>query len=82
VPLAVQVIGGLSSRPESFPKLRAERALAVQKVLSPALRAHWEEHLVAKRGRLVHWLRAAFRPLARSLRAWSRRVRGKPDSPI
>lgn len=82
VPLAVQVLGGLSTRPDSFRKLRAERALAVQKVLSPALRAHWEEHLAARRGRLVHWLRSAFRPLARSLRAWSRRVRGRPDSPV
>ncbi len=82
VPLAVQVLGGRSSRPDAFPLLRQERALAKEKVLSPALRAHWEEYLVARRGRLLHWLRGAFRPLSRRLRTWSRRVRGQRDAPV
>jgi glycosyltransferase involved in cell wall biosynthesis len=82
VPLSVQVLGGQSSRPDAFPRLREERALARERVLSPALRAHWEEYLVARRGRVVSALRRWFRPLARHLRAWSRRLRGKPDSPV
>ncbi len=82
VPLAVQVLGGQSSRPEAFPRLREERALAKERILSPALRAHWEEYLVARRGSLLHYLRGAFRPLSRRLRTWSRRVRGRPDSPV
>jgi hypothetical protein len=82
VPLAVQVLGGQSSRKDAFPLLREERARARERVLSPALRAHWEEYLVAKRGPLLHYLRGAFRPLSRRLRTWSRRVRGQRDSPI
>ncbi len=82
VPLAVQVLGGQSSRPDAFPGLRRERALAREQVLSPALRAHWEEYLVAKRGPLLHYLRGAFRPVSRRLRAWSRRLRGRPDSAV
>jgi glycosyltransferase involved in cell wall biosynthesis len=82
VPLAVQVMGGVSSRPESFPIWRAERARAREKALSPALRAFWDEYQLARRGRIASWLREAFRPLARRLRAASRSARGRPDSPI
>lgn len=82
VPLAVQVLGGLSSRPESFARLREERARARELALSPILRAFWEEYLAARRGPLLHWLRGVFRPLARRLRARSRALRGRPDSPI
>jgi glycosyltransferase involved in cell wall biosynthesis len=82
VPLAVYVMGGRSTRPEAFPLVRKERVLAKEKALSPALREHWEEYLVARRGRLLHWLRAALRPISRPARTWSRRLRGRPDSPI
>jgi len=80
VPLAVQVTGGLSSRPESFASLRAERKLAREKALSPLLREHWQAHLEAKRGPFVHFARNAFRPAARRLRRLSRALRGKPDA--
>ncbi len=82
VPLSRFVEGGLSSRPETYPLLREERKLAKERALSPLLLAHWEEYLAAKRGRVAHWARNAFRPVARRLRAFSRRTRGKPDSPI
>ena len=82
VPLAVQVLGGLSSRPESFAKLRAERKLARERALSPVLRAHWEEYVAARDGRILHVVRGAFRPAARTLRALTRSLRGKPDSPV
>ena len=82
VPLAVYVMGGRSTRPEAFPLVRKERVLAKEKALSPVLREHWEEYLVAKRGRLLHWLRAALRPLSRPARTFSRKLRGRPDSPI
>ena len=39
VPLAVQVLGGQSSRKDAFPLLREERARAKERVLTPALRA-------------------------------------------
>jgi glycosyltransferase involved in cell wall biosynthesis len=82
VPLAVYVMGGRSTRPEAFPLVRRERVLAKEKALSPVLREHWEEYLVAKRGRLLHWLRVALRPLSRPARTFSRRLRRRPDSPI
>jgi glycosyltransferase involved in cell wall biosynthesis len=81
-PLAIQASGGLSSRTESFQLLREERKLAKELALSPMLLAHWERYLAAKRGFLHHTLRNALRPLARRFRAWSRRLRGKPDAPI
>ncbi len=80
VPVAVQVTGGLSTRSESFATLRAERKLAREKALSPVLRAHWAAYLKAKRGPILHFVRTAFRPLARRLRRISRTLRGKPDS--
>ena len=82
VPLAIQVLGGLSSRPESFAKLRAERKLARERALSPVLRAHWEEYVAARDGVVGHFVRGAFRPAARRLRALTRALRGKPDSPV
>jgi glycosyltransferase involved in cell wall biosynthesis len=82
VPLARFAEGGLSSRPENFRLLREERKLAKERALSPLLLAHWEEHLAAKRGPVASWLRNALRPAARFLRQASRRVRGKPDSPV
>lgn len=82
VPLAVYVMGGRSTRPEAFPLVRRERVLAKEKALSPVLREHWEEYLVAKRGRILHWLRVALRPLSRPARTFSRRLRRRPDSPI
>jgi glycosyltransferase involved in cell wall biosynthesis len=82
VPLAVQVLGGLSSRPESFAALREERARARRMALSPVLLAFWEEYLRARRGPLLHWARGALRPLARQLRSLSRSLRGRPDSPV
>lgn len=82
VPLAIYVMGGRSTRPEAFRIVRQERVLAKEKALSPVLREHWEEYLVAKRGRLPSWLRAALRPISRPLRTWSRRLRGRPDSPV
>ena len=75
VPLAVQVLGGLSSRPESFAKLRAERKLARERALSPVLRAHWEEYVAARDGVVGHFVRGAFRPAARRLRALTRALR-------
>lgn len=79
-PIAVQVEGGLSTRPESFAKLRAERRLARERALSPVLRAHWEDHVAAKDGPVVHLVRVAFRPAARRLRHISRTLRGRPDA--
>lgn len=80
IPLAVQVDGGVSSSPEFFAKLRAERKRAKETALSPVLRAHWEAYLTAKRGIVHQALRNGFRPLARRMRSWTRRLRGKPDS--
>jgi glycosyltransferase involved in cell wall biosynthesis len=82
VPLAVYVMGGLSTRPDAFPLVRKERVLAKERALSPVMREHWEDYLVAKRGRLLHWLRVALRPISRPARTWSRKLRGRPDSPI
>ena len=82
VPLARQVWGGFSTRPENFPLLREERQLAKERALGPVLLAHWEVYVAAKRGYLHHTLRTGFRPLARRLRGLSRRLRGKADSNI
>jgi glycosyltransferase involved in cell wall biosynthesis len=82
VPLALQVWGGFSNRPENFPLLREERQLAKERALSPLLLAHWEAYLAAKRGFVHHTIRTAFRPVARRMRAWTRRMRGKPDSSV
>ena len=82
VPLALQVWGGFSNRPENYPLLRAQRQLAKERALGPVLLAHWDEYVAAKRGFLHHALRNAFRPLARRLRALSRRLRGKPDAQL
>ncbi len=81
-PLAIQVVGGLSSRPESFPRWREERARVKEKALSPAVRALWEDYLRARRGLVVSFLRDAFRPLARRMRGFTRRWRGRPDSAV
>jgi glycosyltransferase involved in cell wall biosynthesis len=80
VPLAVQVDGGISSRPETFALLREERKRAKESALSPLLLDHWQRYLAAKRGIVHHAVRTAFRPIARRMRTWSRRLRGKPDS--
>jgi glycosyltransferase involved in cell wall biosynthesis len=80
IPLAVQVDGGISSSPEAFARLREERKRAKETALSPVLRAHWEAYLTAKRGVLHQAIRNGFRPLARRMRSWSRRLRGKPDA--
>lgn len=82
VPLARQALGGFSTKPENFALLREERQRVKQHVLSPMLLEHWERYLAAKRGFLHHGVRTAFRPLARRMRALSRRLRGKHDSPI
>jgi hypothetical protein len=44
------------------------------------LRAHWEDHVAAKDGPVVHLVRVAFRPAARRLRHISRTLRGRPDA--
>ncbi len=80
--LAVQVSGGVSSRPESFAPWREERARAKEKVLSPAVRALWDDYLRARRGAVATFLREALRPLARRLRGFTRGLRGRPDSPV
>ena len=82
MPLAIQVWGGFSNRPETYGLLREERKLAKERALSPVLLAHWEEYVAAKRGFLHHTVRSAFRPVARRMRAFTRRMRGKPDSHI
>jgi glycosyltransferase involved in cell wall biosynthesis len=82
VPLARQVWGGFSNRPQNYPLLREERKLAKERALGPVLLAHWDRYLAAKRGFLPHAMRSTFRPLARRMRAFSRRLRGKPDSMI
>jgi glycosyltransferase involved in cell wall biosynthesis len=82
VPLARMYWGGFSNRPENYGLLRSERVLAKERALSPLLLAHWEEYVAAKRGVVLHTVRTSFRPLARRMRAWTRRLRGKPDSPI
>ena len=82
VPLARQVWGGFSNRPQNYPLLREERKLAKERALGPLLLAHWEQYQAAKRGFLHHTLRTGFRPLARSMRAFTRKLRGKPDSKI
>jgi glycosyltransferase involved in cell wall biosynthesis len=82
VPLARQVWGGFSNKPENYGLLRSERRLAKEVALGPFLLAHWEEYVAAKRGFLHHTVRSSFRPLARRMRAWTRKLRGKPDSPI
>ena len=79
VPLAVQRFGGVSTCDASFEALRLERHRAKQEVLTAALRARWEAELRAERGPVIHFLRNAFRPLARRLRGISRRLRNKPD---
>jgi glycosyltransferase involved in cell wall biosynthesis len=82
VPLARQVWGGFSNRPQNYGLLRAERQLAKERALGPALLAHWDAYVAARRGFLHHTVRTAFRPVARRMRAFTRRLRGKPDSPI
>ena len=82
VPLALQVWGGFSNRPENYPLLREERQLAKERALGPLLLAHWDDYVAAKRGFLHHTVRSAFRPVARRMRAFTRRMRGKPDSHI
>lgn len=82
VPLARQVWGGFSNQPKNFPLLRTERLLAKERALGPVLLAHWDRYVAAKRGFLHHTVREAFRPVARRLRAFTRKVRGKPDSMI
>jgi glycosyltransferase involved in cell wall biosynthesis len=82
VPLARQVWGGLSNRPESYRLLREERRLAKERALGPILLAHWEEYVAAKRGFVHHTVRTGFRPMARRMRALTRRLRGKPDSEV
>jgi glycosyltransferase involved in cell wall biosynthesis len=82
VPLARFREGGFSTRPENYGYLREERIRAKERALSPMLRAHWEEYLAAKRGFVAHWVRSTFRPTARRLRAFTRRMRGKPDSQV
>jgi glycosyltransferase involved in cell wall biosynthesis len=82
VPLALQVWGGFSNQPRNYALLREERKLAKERALSPLLLAHWEEYVAARRGFVHHTLRNTFRPVARRMRAWTRRLRGKPDSPI
>jgi hypothetical protein len=79
VPLAIQVHGGLSTSAEWYPTLRVERQRAKDEVLSPVLRANWDAYLRARRGPVAYHLRNALRPLARRLRAVSRRIRNKPD---
>lgn len=80
VALARQVWGGFSNRPQNYALLREERLLAKERALPPILLAHWDEYLAAKRGFLGHTVRTAFRPVARRMRAFTRRLRGKPDS--
>lgn len=80
VPFAVQLNGGLSTRPESFAALRTERKLAREKALSPLLLEQWAAQLKAERGPILHFARTAFRPAARRLRRLSRVLRGKPDA--
>lgn len=82
VPLALQVWGGFSNRPQNFALLREERQLAKERALGPVLLEHWDAYVAAKRGLVHHTVRTTFRPLARRMRAFSRRLRGKPDSPI
>jgi glycosyltransferase involved in cell wall biosynthesis len=82
VPLARQVWGGFSNRPQNYGLLREERQLAKERALGPLLLAHWEEYVAARRGFVHHAVRTLFRPLARRLRALSRRLRGKPDAPV
>lgn len=82
LPLAVQALGGLSSSPEGFARLREERKLAKEVALPPEQIAAYEARLAAKRGLLHHTVRTAFRPLARKLRGISRRLRNKPDSAV
>ncbi len=82
VPLSRFAHGGLSTKPDGYVLLREERKLAKERALSPLLISHWEEYMVARRGPVAHWVRTAFRPAARRMRAFSRRMRGKPDSPI
>jgi glycosyltransferase involved in cell wall biosynthesis len=82
VPLARQVWGGVSSRPQSYALLREERRLAKERALGPLLLAHWEDYVAARRGFLHHTLRNVFRPVARRMRAFMRRLRGKPDAEV
>jgi glycosyltransferase involved in cell wall biosynthesis len=75
-PVAVHAAGGVSwTRPDAVVK---ERTLVQARVLGPVLLAHWERHVLATRP-LSKRLRAPFQPLARRLRSWSRRLRGRPD---
>lgn len=78
-PLAIQASGGLSTRDASFQTLRLERHRITQEVLTPTLRADWDAQLRAERGPVAYHVRNALRPLARRVRAISRRLRHKPD---
>lgn len=75
-PIAVHASGGLSwTRPELT---SAERRIIQARTLGPVLLAHWQRHVRATLP-LVDRLRAPFRPLARRVRSWSRRLRGRRD---
>jgi glycosyltransferase involved in cell wall biosynthesis len=82
VPLAVQLVGGLSTSDDSFQTLRRERHRAKQEVLTPRLRAEWDAQVRAERGPVAYYLRNAFRSTARRIRAISRRLRNKPDCDV
>ncbi len=75
-PITVHAAGGTSwSNPDA---VAAERRIVQERTLTPVLLEHWAQHVRATRP-LLWRLRSPFRPLARRVRSWSRRIGGRPD---
>jgi glycosyltransferase involved in cell wall biosynthesis len=75
-PIAIHVAGGISW--VAGPLVGRERRLVQERTLTPVLLEHWEYHVRATQP-LAERIRAPFRPFARAVRSWSRRIRGRPD---
>jgi len=79
VTVAIHHQDGLSARPESRPRIAAERARAQERWVPPADRARHAQDLARREQSPRGRIEAAFRPLARRLRGLSRRLRGIPE---
>jgi glycosyltransferase involved in cell wall biosynthesis len=79
VEVAEMAKGGVSTNPKNRALVAEERARVQAEVLSPVLRAHLAEQQLEEARRPGAVARAAFRPVARALRSFGRRLRGRPQ---
>ena len=78
VTLSVYAMGGISSNPKTDALKRAERDAILRRHVPPEVIARLEAEAARREGGVGGRLRALFRPLARTLRGLSRRLRGLP----